>query len=399
MLSMKFALFCLFSFTLAEMHSVGDNSQEAKDQSTTQECATDTDRSSLLMTKQGISEVSGRHAKQGLELGQPTPYDATTCPNNFKKTENGDKICCEPTCASYTCQTLGFIKKEGVASETNPTEGKCCEWNACPYGNGKPFASNHTGYKMICFEGKPFEYEDDYEGATPPTFDDSTPGYVKIPGGCCSSENQLDDLEDTPNYCGTHPPYGDCFTVGKNWCDSNPLCVSFETHPGWNDPQGRSPFTIAYSSSCQRNGYPAYKRFMKSRDACVADLHIKVPFAQVTANWLEPGKDSYKPVATYPDDGPEAAYRGTSYVVGAWGTDVCPEGSGIITTKGDCKASVEAFGFTRAKYRKYIYRQMEKNSATYPKGCFKLASGDNVYLNAHHSGASNDDARPICKKQ
>jgi hypothetical protein len=68
---MNFALFSLFSFALAETHSLGDSKQGEKyQQCATQECDTDTDLTHLLMTKLSVSESSGRHANKDIKLDE-----------------------------------------------------------------------------------------------------------------------------------------------------------------------------------------------------------------------------------------------------------------------------------------------------------------------------------------
>lgn len=39
----------------------------------------------------------------------------------------------------------------------------------------------------------------------------------------------------------------------------------------------------------------------------------------------------------------------------------------------------------------------EEDTSNWPKGCYKLTTSNQVYLNNHHTGRQNPNARPICK--
>merc|ERR1719265_2271978 len=42
-------------------------------------------------------------------------------------TAPSDTVCCQATCASFTCEAPGFVKKNGTDTVTNPDDSKCCE--------------------------------------------------------------------------------------------------------------------------------------------------------------------------------------------------------------------------------------------------------------------------------
>lgn len=92
---------------------------------------------------------------------------------------------------------------------------------------------------------------------------------------------------------------------------------------------------------------------------------------------------------TNPDD--TTGTTGTTvaeFLVGAQGTNVCPDGWVSVGTEAECQSAATTLGYTRQS-RVYGYYD------DLPKGCFHDAHGD-AHFNSHETGAADSAATPIC---
>ena len=81
-----------------------------------------------------------------------------------------------------------------------------------------------------------------------------------------------------------------------------------------------------------------------------------------------------------------SAHATGAFVSGVKGTNVCPAGSGRISS-AECQAAAAAgWGTWRG----------ERTSSGRPKGCFSASNGK-VYFNEHPSGSASSRYTPICR--
>ena len=75
-------------------------------------------------------------------------------------------------------------------------------------------------------------------------------------------------------------------------------------------------------------------------------------------------------------------------MIGDFGKNTCPDGSGFMDKSEDCQNAANHFGLSY---------QSSNSWATNPKGCSRDGSGK-VYFNKHATGKANSLDAPICVK-
>ena len=76
-------------------------------------------------------------------------------------------------------------------------------------------------------------------------------------------------------------------------------------------------------------------------------------------------------------------------VLGTAGTNVCPDGSVLMTTEAECSSAATAL----CKVLKIVSGSYRP---TTPKACYIIQANGDVYWNAHETGAPHSQATPIC---
>ena len=75
-------------------------------------------------------------------------------------------------------------------------------------------------------------------------------------------------------------------------------------------------------------------------------------------------------------------------MIGDYGKNTCPDGSGFMDKSEDCQNAANHFGLSY---------QSSNSWTTNPKGCSRDESGK-VYFNEHATGQANSLDAPICVK-